>query len=68
MMCVVSCRVGKMKLHEIKTLYLDRAANRCAEGSTLTDLGATVGTYKLRSYGGEQSRSYCYAAKPLVKV
>ena len=34
---------------------LDRAANRCAEGVTLTVLKATVGTYQLRSYNGEQS-------------
>ena len=25
---------------------------RCAEGATLTDLEANVGTYQLRSYGG----------------
>ena len=49
----------------------DRAANRCAESATLTDMEATVGTYQLYSYGGKQSRSDCYvlcrvvAAKPL---
>ena len=37
-------------------------AIRSAEGATLNDMEATVGTYQLRSYGGEQSRSDCYAA------
>ena len=45
---------------------MDRADNRCAEGATLTDMEATVGTYQLRSFGGEQSRSDCYPASPLV--
>ena len=31
----------------------ESAANRCAEGAKLTDLEATVGTYQIRSYGGE---------------
>ena len=33
---------------------MDRAANQCADGATLTDLKTTVGTYQLRSYGGDQ--------------
>ena len=33
---------------------------------TLTDLEATVGTYLLRSYGGEQSRSD-FATLPLLE-
>ena len=33
---------------------MDRAANRCAEGATLTDLEAIVGTYQLRSYKAEE--------------
>ena len=31
------------------------AVNRCAEGATITNLEATVGTYQLRTYDGEQS-------------
>ena len=43
----------------------DRAAYRCAGSTILTDLEATMVTYQLRSYGGEQSRSNCYASSLL---
>ena len=33
-----------------------------APSATLTDVDATVGTYQLRFYYGEQSRSDCYVA------
>ena len=41
----------------------ERDANRCAEDVTLTDLEATVDTYRLRSYVCEQPRSDWYTRR-----
>ena len=35
----------------------DRAAYRCTEGATLTEMEVTVGTYQCPTSGREQSRS-----------